>query len=153
MCGSSIQECLNCQKPDCDNDHVKKAQQLNQEQIERRKARAKQRGDSRRQAGLCPSCGKRPPREGYKMCRQCQISFATYKNEENYKKGTKPKSLLDGVTLCKKCGKDAPLDGYKLCKRCYETNIANLKKTPTHKGTRRQDDNFRKGVDAFWRSL
>lgn len=152
MCGNSIQECLNCKKPECDNDRVKKLQELDKEQVERRKAWTRARRQRWRDASLCTSCGKRPPRDGYAMCRVCQIKFSKYKNEENYRRGTKPKSLLDGITICKKCGKDVPMDGYKVCRRCYESNMANLRRTPTHRGIKRSDDKFREGVDLFWRS-
>lgn len=148
MCKCTINECLNCKKPDCDNDYVKKEYKyrnyLN--------TWAKDRRRNREASGLCTYCGKRLPVNGHKMCEICQAKFREYKNQEEYKRGRKPRGLLDGISLCAKCGKYAPKEGFRVCERCYESNLRNLSKTPTHRGIKREGDKFREGIDAFWKT-
>lgn len=152
MCRGTIQECLSCTKPDCTNNYVRKPHKYSTKQIENRNAWARRRREKWRSDGLCTSCGKRPPRSGRTMCEICQAKFRQYKNRENHSRGVKPRVLLDGISLCSKCGNAPPKDGFKVCKTCYETNMRNLRKTPTHKGIKRENDGFRAGVDLFWRS-
>lgn len=85
MCGRYISECLNCKKPDCDNDFVPKPcgyteaqKRFNKKKSALKKERAAQ--------GVCTECGKHPARAGYKMCRQCQIKYSHYKADELLRK-------------------------------------------------------------------
>ena len=143
------QDCFSCPYPDCINDYVPPERKANPEIVRKAVQRKSAMRKERVSSGLCTECGKYPPREGYKMCHYCQAKFRKYKNDENHKKGIKPRVLLDGISLCQKCGKHPPEPNYKLCKRCLENALKHLSLTPTHNGKKIQSG-FTIGHERFW---
>lgn len=142
-------DCFTCPYPDCINDYVPPTRKASPEQIKKNTQRMSLLRKERANNGLCTQCGKKPPREGYKMCKECQVKYARYKEKENRKKGVIPKSLLDGIYLCQKCGKYPPVEPYKLCEGCLESNRKHLDLTPTHNG-RRVNSDFCNNHERFW---
>ena len=98
-------DCFNCPYPDCINDYVKKEYDRPAAYIKKQVERQSERIQQRAEAGLCTTCGKRPPRNGYRTCAECQARSRRYANRHNRSIGRVPESLLDGVSLCKRCGK------------------------------------------------
>lgn len=128
-------DCFNCPYPDCINDYVKKQYKRSPECIRKIAAYNKKRADQWETSGLCKSCGKRPPRQGYKLCAECQAKSRKRSNEHNHNiRGQLPQVLLDGVSRCKRCGKAPPSAGYKLCERCLESARRALDTAPSHNG-------------------
>lgn len=144
------QDCFSCPYPDCINDYVPPVRKVSPETIQKLSRRMSALRRERASNGLCTECGKRPPREGYKMCHLCQAKARSYKNDENRRKGVTPKDMLDGVHLCQKCGKAPPAPPYKLCARCLEGCREHLLRTPTHNG-RRAQSGFVVDQAKFWR--
>ena len=143
-------DCFNCPYPDCINDYIPPIKKQSPEQIKRRTVEKSLRRKEWQQKGLCTCCGKKPPREGYKMCHECQTKARKYKEEETRKKDLhKPRVLLDGECLCQKCGKSPPAKPYKLCSRCLESNRRHLDLTPTHNHKKILSD-FCKNNELFW---
>lgn len=142
-------DCFTCPYPDCINDYVPPIRKASPEQIKRRTQKKSLLIKERESSGLCTQCGKRSPREGYKMCRECQNKAKKYKEKENRKSGITPRFMLDGVYLCQKCGKHPPVEPYKLCERCLESNRKHLDLTPTHNGKRVKSD-FTNNHEKFW---
>jgi hypothetical protein len=142
-------DCFNCPFPDCINDSVPATRKANPAVTKRRVQKASEIRKSRAQNGFCTNCGKNPPREGFRMCRNCQIKAARYKAKEGLRKGLIPRILMDGVVLCIKCGKNEPQQPFKSCERCLASNRAHLDLTPTHRG-KKQKGNFSEQHEAFW---
>lgn len=150
MKGCGYNDCFTCPYPDCINDYVEPTRKLSPEQIKKISSRKSELRKEREKVGVCTQCGKRPSRQGYKMCYDCQRKFRLYKELENRKKGVQSKILLDGISLCAKCGKKPPQKPYKLCSRCLENNLKFLEKTPTHNG-KKQKGGFTEANETFWR--
>lgn len=140
-------DCFNCPYPDCINDYVKKEYDRPAAYIKKQVERQSERIQQRAEAGLCTTCGKRPPRNGYRTCAECQARSRRYANRHNRSIGRVPESLLDGVSLCKRCGKAPPASGYKLCDRCLESARRALDHTPSHSGIV-VDNNFTRALRA-----
>lgn len=140
-------DCFNCPYPDCINDYVKKEYDRPAAYIKKQVERQSERIQQRAAAGLCTTCGKRPPRNGYRTCAECQARSRRYANRHNRSIGRIPESLLDGVSLCKRCGKAPPASGYKLCERCLESARMALDHTPSHSGIV-VDNNFTRALRA-----
>ena len=101
-------DCFTCPYPDCINDYIPPIRKASPETIKKRIQKMSLLRKERANNGLCTSCGLRPPRGGYKMCRECQVKSAKYKEKENKEKGITPRFMLDGTYLCQKCGKHPP---------------------------------------------
>ena len=141
-------DCFYCPYPDCINDYVKKQYKRSPEYIRRAVARQTERIEQRAASGLCTTCGKRPPRTGYRTCAECQARSRKYTNRHNHNvRGQLPQVLLDGVSRCKRCGKAPPAAGYKLCERCLESARRALDTAPTHNG-KTIDNNFTRALRA-----
>lgn len=128
----TMSDCFVCSRKDCTNNYVKPIKAQSAEQKEKARLRREALVSKRISEGICINCGVRAPREGYKMCSQCQSKYRRYKERQNRERGITPRTLMDGVDLCAKCGKHKPAPGYKLCKRCLDNAISFLGKTPTH---------------------
>lgn len=141
-------DCFTCPYPDCINDYVKKQYKRSPEGVRKIAAYNKKRSEQWETDGLCKSCGKRTPRQGYKMCAECQAKNRRYVERYHRKNGTRlPKVLLDGISRCKRCGKYPPVEGYKLCERCLESARRALDSAPTHNG-KTVDNNFTRALRA-----
>ena len=144
-------DCFNCSYPDCINDYVPLARRQSKEQIKKAIEKMQLLRKEREEKGLCTCCGERPPRDGYKMCHECQRKARRYKENETRKKDLhKPRVLLDGENLCQKCGKAPPVKPYKLCARCLDSNRKHLDLTPTHNHKKVKSD-FSDKNELFWR--
>ena len=143
-------DCFNCPYPDCINDYIPPIRKQSPKQIKRRTEKKSLLRKEWQKNGLCTCCGKKPPRDGYKMCYECQRKARRYKEEETRRKDLHiPIALLDGENLCKKCGKAPPVKPYKLCMRCLENNRKHLDLTPTHNHKKIESD-FCKSNGLFW---
>lgn len=140
-------DCFNCPWPDCINDYVKKQYKRSADYTRRAVARRTEKIEANAAAGLCTTCGKRPPRTGFRTCAECQTRSRKYANRHNHSKGQLPETLLDGVSRCKRCGKAPPASGYKLCERCLESARRALGHTPSHSGIV-VDNNFTRALRA-----
>lgn len=142
-------DCFQCPYPDCINDFVPKSRKNSPETIAKRIQKKSALIKERQSLGLCTSCGKEKPRDGYKMCFLCRYKARKYKESESRKNGLTPRFMMDGIHLCQKCGKSAPVHPYKLCSRCLESNRRHLDKTPTHNG-KRQVGLFCESNEIYW---
>lgn len=85
----------------------------------------------RKEAGLCPRCGKRKPEYGFKNCSICRKKA---RDNMRAKKG-----YCSGISrfergICHFC--DSPLkDGYKVCEKHYQMNIEKLDNDKRKAGT------------------
>lgn len=150
-CGSSptIKQCLNCPYDDCINDYVKKERSVKPEHLEVNRKRNAKRNAERIAQGLCSTCGKKKPQEGYRTCDVCREYFRRDSIKRSRAKGVLPKELLDGVERCYKCG--ALLNGSvsKMCERCLKSALKALSKTPSWNG-KKPDTHFAKGNELYW---
>lgn len=65
--------------------------------------------------GLCMACGKRPPREGFKMCEECAAKQRVASAATRAKKRA--------AHQCMKCGElMAPDWFYCICQKCKDEN-------------------------------
>lgn len=142
-------DCFSCKRSDCTNNYIKPLKPQTEEQSAKDAKRRAALKVDRENRGLCTNCGKRPPKDGFRMCEICQSKYRKYKEQQNRRKGVTPKQMMDGVKVCAKCGKDKPVNGYKLCDRCLRNNLEFLSRTPTHNG-RKQTGGFADGNKAFW---
>lgn len=146
----STKDCFECPYEDCKNDDTRK-REYSSEQIKRASERRRRMREERIKSGICVNCGKRAVEDGRRMCGICREYFRRKKEEQNRRKGIKPRCLLDGIDLCAKCGKAAPEDGYKLCERCLGNCRKFLDRSPTHNGEK-QRGWFTNERERFWAS-
>ena len=62
-------------------------------------------------AGLCVTCGKRPPNRGRKRCERCLQNQRD--NIRRFAERNRDKGLCG-------CGREAPRPGYRTCQRCHQ---------------------------------
>lgn len=87
----------------------------------------------RKEAGLCPRCGKRKPENGFATCNVCRQKARDYmrvkhgycSNVSRFERG-----------ICRFC--DSPLkDGYKVCEKHYQISIEKLDNDKRKEATER----------------
>jgi hypothetical protein len=109
--------CLNCRE--------KANNSMDEEKRAKRREISKKRMQSRKAAGLCPSCGKRKPEEGFITCDECR------KRQRSRRKKSTEWSVKESWAwygICMQCGSDDMMEGTKLCKKCYERCCSQLEK-------------------------
>lgn len=77
--------------------------------------------------GLCVQCGKRPVKEGHRMCGICLAKHRKSSEEYRRKKGIMPRFLMGNGEYCYFCGKPG-CNGRKTCEECRERQAAVLAK-------------------------
>lgn len=151
-CGSSptVKQCLSCPYEDCINDNVKPERDWKKpEYLAANKRRIAKRKAEWKAQGLCSTCGKRKPQEGFRTCDVCREYYRRKGKEYNRAKGILPKELLDGVERCYKCGALLNGNGSKMCERCLKQALKALSVTPAWNG-KRPDTYFAKGNELYW---
>lgn len=78
----------------------------------------------RRDAGLCPRCGRKPE-DGYKTCSRCRSKDNRRRERQRRENGVTA-YCPEGV--CWTCRKRPVLEGKKLCAECYEKSLSSLAK-------------------------
>jgi len=102
----------------------------------------------RKEAGLCPRCGKRRPPDGKVQCRICTAKKRKMNERYRRRKGQLPSDMLDGITRCANCGNKGIVSGKKLCQRCYRNSLKAIKAAQKHSP---KNNYFALENDARWR--
>lgn len=83
--------------------------------------------EERKAAGLCVSCGKRPPKEGRVRCGLCLARHRRNAETVRRKRGQWSRQELTEPGVCYMC-KAPSLPGKKVCAECREKNMKKLEK-------------------------
>ena len=83
--------------------------------------------ESRKAAGICVYCGKKPAVSGKVTCVMCAKRDAKRHMEKNRKMGMLPRCLFGDGYHCVICGKDID-NGKKQCDKCYRNSVHALGK-------------------------
>ena len=81
-------DCLYCDSQECSFENEKEDFEFREpphRNLERERMKARERRERRAALGICPKCGKRPPEEGKKLCREC-LDRANKTAKEYYRK-------------------------------------------------------------------
>lgn len=78
--------------------------------------------ESRKAAGICVYCGKKPAVSGKVACVMCAKRDAKRHMEKNRKMGMLPRCLFGDGYHCVICGKDID-NGKKQCDKCYRNSV------------------------------
>lgn len=110
--------CLNCREKSNAN--------KSDEKLAKRRKRYAENFKKRKEAGLCPACGKRPPEGKYKRCAECRRKQRVRRHRMNDGQWTLAEARKwNGIC---KCGSADMQPGKKLCKSCYAKACGGLEK-------------------------
>lgn len=96
--------------------------------LAKRRERASVLRSERREAGLCPNCGKERTDKKYVLCENCRASAKKSAERKRRKDGIMPAYMRGDGHFCFICLKPVEQEGKKLCKICLENSYINIKK-------------------------
>lgn len=83
-------------------------------------AKAKERVDAWRKAGLCTRCGKKPAELGRSMCVQCAQKARDSDRKLRQKRGAISNEKARALGLCRRCRKNPVIKGKGYCRTCMD---------------------------------
>lgn len=92
------------------------------EQKEKNSIRHKKMYESRKAAGICVYCGKKPAVSGKVACVMCAKRDAKRHMEKRRENGALPRYMFGDGYHCVTCGKDID-NGKKQCDECYSKSV------------------------------
>lgn len=101
------------------------SKRYNAEHREERNAWCREWVQTRREAGLCPRCGK-PAEDGYIICKRCRVKDNRRREKKRRENDASPWRWQDGI--CWTCKRRPVLDGKKLCRECYDKSLKSMAK-------------------------
>jgi len=122
-------KCLNCLDNESVGYYVRSSKWTDEERAAinlKHSIKAKERYQKRKQAGLCPRCGKYKPESGYVQCKYCRVKDAQRVEKTQRKKGVLPISLRGNGSYCAICCGE--VHGEKVCESCRQKLLKNLEK-------------------------
>lgn len=112
--------CLLCMSDDADYYEAHKNRRDEAKHREQQKSYYQR----RKEAGICPKCGKRKPVSGGVFCGICRAKSRERMRERRIKKGLLTRDLI-AHDMCSMCG-GVPLEGKRLCAVHYAVVCENL---------------------------
>lgn len=103
------------------------AEEEKKEKLKKDVQRIKSTREQRKVAGLCTTCGKRPPKEGRLQCEACLARYRGYCEKSRRKRGVLPKDMVFDKSRCCRCMREVPLvSGKKMCPECYKKAVKQM---------------------------
>lgn len=106
----------------------RRQKQNDPEQNQKMLQRRKEIREDRFRNGLCTSCGKNKPENGYRTCAECRRKVKKYRKTYITKYQLPDRALWKDQGRCSRCGAEEQYEGFTLCKKCYEQSVAALEK-------------------------
>lgn len=144
-------KCGKCTATSADYARIKyhsMAEEERKEKLKKDVQRIKLTREQRKAAGLCTTCGKRPPKEGRLQCETCSARYKRYNEKSRRKRGVLPKDMVFNGSRCCRCMREVPLvSGKKMCPECYKKACKGMEKA---RECRTEENGFERMQNGFY---